>query len=59
MTWAAAPGNSEFWTEALDNNEVPLWDESANELVDDSGNVLIFGTSDTWSDVAANAETWT
>lgn len=58
MTWTDVSGTSEFWTEVLDNNEVPLWDESANELVDDSGNVLIFGTVDTWSDAAANAETW-
>lgn len=59
MTWANVSDTSEFWTEVLDNNEIPLWDESSNEMVDDSGNVLIFGTVAPWSDVPANAETWT
>ena len=58
MTWANVSDTSEFWTEVLDNNEVPLWDESSNEMVDDSGNVLIFGVTLPWSDAAANAETW-
>lgn len=58
MTWINASSNSEFWTERLRDNEVPLFDQSGNQLIDDSGNVLIFGTVATWSDAAANSEAW-
>lgn len=58
MTWTDASSNSEFWIERIKDNEVLIFDHSGNQLIDDSGNVLIFGTVATWSDAAANSEAW-
>lgn len=59
MTWTDATANSKQWGELALSNEVQALDERGNGLTDETGSALIVGVTPAWSDVAANAETWT